>query len=151
MKKQMQNRCWPPGTIYRMLTWRTWLTLSSLRHDQFFNYIPLVGHLWLNPMRSVQEAEISRWNRSRASLCWAYDRGKSLPHIFHHQIDRSKVGQYLMRKAVEKAGRNGKTLRLVPVGIPVSAINNIRNFSPKAVVSNSKFWYEVRKKVIDFR
>ena len=57
-----------------------------------------------------------------------------------------------MRKAVEKAGRNGKTLRLVTVGIPVSAIiNNIRNFSPKAVVSNSKFWYEVRKKVIDFR
>ena len=146
----MQNRCWPPGTIYRMLTWRTWLTLSSLRHDQFFNYIPLVGNLWLNPMRSVQEAEISRWNRSRASLCWAYDRGKSLPHTFHDQIDRSKVGQYLMRKAVEKAGRNGKTLRWVPVGIPVSAID-IRNFSPKAVVSNSKFWYEVRKKVIDFR
>jgi len=47
-----------------------------------------------------------------------------------HMIE---VGQYLMRKAVEKAGRNGKTL------------------SPKAVVSNSKFWYEVRKKVIDFR
>ena len=150
MKKQIQNRCWPPGTIYRMLTWRTLLTLSSLRLDQYMNCIPLVGHLWLNPLRSVQEAEISRWNRSRASLCWAYDRGKSLPHISHHQIDRSKVGQYLMRKAVEKAGRNGKTLRWVPVGIPVSAIN-IRNFSPKAVVSNSKFWYEVRKKVIDFR
>ena len=72
------------------------------------------------------------------------------PDVSHHQIDRSKVGQYLMRKAVEKAGRNGKVLRLVPLGIPVTAIN-IRNFSTKAVVSNSKFWYEVRKKVVDFR
>merc|ERR1712013_556908 len=43
-----------------------------------------------------------------------------------HMIE---VGQYLMRKAQEKAGRNGKVL------------------SPKAVVSNSKFWYEVRKKI----
>ena len=144
----MQNRCWPPGTIYRMPTWRTLLTLSLLRLGSIHELYS--SCLWLNPMHSVQEAEISRWNRSRASLCWAYDRGKSLPHIFHHQIDRSKVGQYLMRKAVEKAGRNGKVLRLVPLGIPVTAIN-IRNFSTKAVVSNSKFWYEVRKKVIDFR
>merc|ERR1712112_401343 len=39
-----------------------------------------------------------------------------------------EVGQYLMRKAKERAGRNGKIL------------------SANAV-TNSKFWYEVRKKV----
>jgi len=42
-----------------------------------------------------------------------------------HMIE---VGQYLMRKAEEKAGRNGKVLS-------------------SSAVTNSKFWYEVRKKV----
>jgi len=39
-----------------------------------------------------------------------------------------EVGQYLMRKAKERAGRNGKILS-------------------SNAVTNSKFWYEVRKKV----
>merc|ERR550517_2210223 len=42
-----------------------------------------------------------------------------------HMIE---VGQYLMRRAGEKAGRNGKVLS-------------------SNAVTNSKFWYEVRKKV----
>jgi len=107
-------------------------TVTKIVHDAHQMY-----PIWRNQMRDIM---FENWEKVQeiepkvsAEVIYVHFKKQRFPdeleatHLYaEHMVE---VGQYLKRKASERAERSGK-----------------QNYNP-VTVTNSKFWYEVRKKI----